>query len=119
MKIEIHDPGCDDTVEAENTSVDAAIREYISGIEDCFGSGPFDILAREVGARRRGLAARRLELLLALLDALVGAEHAAFVRVDQHRNHQFVELRGGPLEDVDVPQRDGVERPRANRSTHG
>ncbi len=52
MKIEIHDPGCDDTVEAENTSVDAAIREYISGIEDCFGSGPFDILAREVGEPR-------------------------------------------------------------------
>jgi hypothetical protein len=52
MKIEIHDPGSDDTVEAESTSIDAAIRDYLRGIEDCFGSGPFDILAREVGEPR-------------------------------------------------------------------
>ncbi len=52
MKIEIHDPGCDDTVEVENISVDAAIREYIREIEDCFGGGPFELLAREAGEPR-------------------------------------------------------------------
>jgi hypothetical protein len=52
MRIEIHDPSIGDTVKAENTSVDAAIREYLREIEDYFGSGPFDLLAREVGEPR-------------------------------------------------------------------
>lgn len=48
MKIEIHDPNSDDTFDTENTSIEAAIREYIGEIEDCCNGGPFDILAREV-----------------------------------------------------------------------
>src|SRR5689334_25168696 len=52
-------------------------------------------------------------------EALVEAEHALLVRVDQHSHDDFVELGGRALEDVDVAEGDRIEGTRAYGATHG
>jgi hypothetical protein len=51
-------------------------------------------------------------------DALIDAEHAGLLGVGEHGDDHLVELRGGPLEHVDVPQRHRIEGARADSATH-
>ena len=65
----------------------------------------------QVGQVRRRLLDHR--------DAFVEVEHALLVGVDQHGDHDLVELGRGALEDVDMAEGHRVERPGTYRAAHG
>ena len=52
------------------------------------------------------------------VDALVGAECPLLVGVVQHRDDDVVEQRRAPLDDVEVSQRQRVERAGADARRH-
>jgi hypothetical protein len=85
------------------TSRAQSISRFSNGMRDDLGAG----LRRQLGAF--GLDHRH---------AFLQREERALVAVDRHADHQPVDELAGALDDVDMPEGDGIERPGIKPCSH-